>query len=194
MFVIISGTTCSGKSSIVKELKEKGFEQLITTTTRLPRKSDKLTDYEFVSPDHFHSELSRNVFLEHNQHGDHLYGVKLKEIVRAIDSGDDYVVTLDPNGHRKMKKYLMANNVPMLSAFVTAEGKTRLRRLIEREGDIDRVMERFAVMLNTEAHWFRDESEYYDMVLETDDFPIADVAGVIMQYVTARNSLSKKVV
>lgn len=193
MFVIISGTTCSGKSSIVEHLKGKGFKQLITTTTRPPRKGDKLTSYEFVSPDHFQNELSRHAFLEHNQHGDHFYGVKIRTIVQALDSGDDYVAVLDPNGHRKMKKYLTANNVPMLSVFVTAEGKTRLRRLLEREGDIDRVMERFAVMLNTEAHWFRDESEYYDMVLETDDFPIADVAGVIMQYVTARNSLSKKV-
>lgn len=195
MIVVLTGSTCSGKSAVVEELTNRGFFQITTTTTRPPRPTDKPFAYHFLSEEGFMQGITTNKFLESNQHGDYLYGVGLREIAQAIDSGDDWVITLDPSGHRKLKRYLEANKAPMLSVFLQADAKVRLKRLTEREGDQDDVMDRLATMLTVEAHWFRDESEYYDMLLETDEHSIEDIAGVITRHVNERNrnSLSKKV-
>lgn len=195
MIVIITGPTCSGKSSLVAELKNRGFLQIVTTTTRPQRPTDKPSDYNFINEDEFMYEMEKNRLLESNQHGDYLYGVGLQEVVKAVDCGGDWVITLDPSGQRKLKRYLEANKAPMLSVFLQADAKVRLHRLVQREGKHDAVMDRLATMLTVEAHWFRDDSEYYDMLLETGENSAKDVADVITQHVTRynKNSLSKKV-
>lgn len=54
MLTIIMGRTCSGKSTIVKELKKYGFHLILTTTTRPKREKEiQNVDYHFVSEEEF---------------------------------------------------------------------------------------------------------------------------------------------
>lgn len=192
MFVIISGMTCTGKSTLANELIGKWFKKVTSTTTR-PRREDEIVDYNFVSKDEFEQKIINKQILEYIQHGEHLYGLELAEVAKSIDAGENAVVVMEPHGFKKLKRYLEANDVAFLSVFLMCDKAVLIRRLVERETDSDALVERLATMLEVESKWER-ELHHYDMMLCTDECSIADCAGVILDHVDARskNSLSKR--
>ena len=66
MLTIIIGKTCSGKSSIVKELRKYGFHSILTTTTRPIRNGETQdVDYHFISEKEFLKKVEQNFFTEY---------------------------------------------------------------------------------------------------------------------------------
>lgn len=189
MFVIISGTTCSGKTTVAQILKGRGFNKIITVTTRPKRQGEDHTSYKFLSED----EFAKVKLLESNQHGEFMYGVEINELANAIDSNKDTVLILDPNGMRKAKRYLEANNQVVLCVFLNAAAKTRVARLCMRETNTDTLIDRVVTMMNTENSWAINNVDWeeYDMLLESDKGTPIEIAEVIIRHVEARNSLSK---
>ena len=66
MFVLLSGTTCSGKTTIADALTEKyGFNRIITTTSR-PKREGEVDGlhYHFITQTEFDALKKADQFLE----------------------------------------------------------------------------------------------------------------------------------
>lgn len=192
MFVIISGMTCTGKSTLANELIAKGFTKVTSTTTR-PRREDEIAEYNFISKDEFEQKIINKQILEYVEHGEHLYGLEIAEVAKLVGAGKHSVIVMEPQGFKKLKRYLEANDAPYLSVFLMCDKAIVVKRLVERETDSDALVDRLATMLEVESKWER-ELHNYDMMLRTDDSPISNCAQIVIDHVQARmkNSLSKR--
>ena len=98
--IVLMGKTCSGKSSIVKELKKYGFHQILTTTTRPVRAGEiQDIDYHFTSEDDFLDKVAHGYFAEYKAYdtkfGIWYYGLSREDIENA---GKKDIVILTPDG------------------------------------------------------------------------------------------------
>ena len=61
---IIVGKTCSGKTTVMKNLEDFNFSKMITSTTREPRVGEVHgVDYFFKTKDEFEANISKNLFI-----------------------------------------------------------------------------------------------------------------------------------
>lgn len=99
----IIGPPASGKSSIVKKLKEYGLPVLISHTTRPPRKYEKDgTDYYFVDKTAF----TKMNFVEKASYSNHFYGLTKEEVLSKVNKHPVSIVDIDLNGLDQLKKLL----------------------------------------------------------------------------------------
>lgn len=166
MFVVLSGTTCSGKSVISDELVQRyGFARIVTTTSR-PKREGEVDGwtYNFVSQTEFDELKKQGAFLETNKHSGYEYGVRIDNIAK-LPKDRNAVLIVEPNGYKKVKRYLKANDVRYLGVFVDAEIKTRIARLLTRSNN--GLAQRLEAMIKVESHWIN-EIDLYDMLIQND--------------------------
>ena len=106
LFIVISGPSGTGKTSVIKELCE-GDTTLafsISATTRPPR-SDETDgiDYYFLDQTEFEDLIDRSGFLEWVKYGGHYYGTLKSTIESTIEKGKDLVLEIDVHGAMKVK-------------------------------------------------------------------------------------------
>ena len=66
MITVIVGKTASGKTTVLNELVKKGYERIITYTTRPPRKGEKQKKtYNFISEEEFLKKIQDGFFAEY---------------------------------------------------------------------------------------------------------------------------------
>lgn len=167
MFVILSGTTCSGKSAISKQLVEQyGFARIVTTTSR-PKREGEIDgwDYHFVGNDQFEEIKQAKGFLETNKHGGFEYGVQISSI-SSLPASRNAVLIVDPNGYKKVKRYLKANEIKYLGAFIDADIRLRIGRLLNRADE--NLASRLEAMIQVESRWI-DQIDHYDMLIQNDN-------------------------
>ena len=70
MLLILLGKTCSGKTTIAKELEMKhGFHRIPTTTCRPMRKGEiQDIDYHFISEEEFLEKIENSFFIEYKSY------------------------------------------------------------------------------------------------------------------------------
>jgi guanylate kinase len=132
MIYTLTGPSCSGKTTLVKELVKTGkFEALVGFTTRPPRAGEiEGQDYFFLSPEQAQGYIDRNAALEHVSFNGHLYGILVNEVERAFATGKIPVCILNPHG-----KYIYEQKVPVKDLFriyVEADLRTLVRRFLGR--------------------------------------------------------------
>ncbi|WP_354734626.1 guanylate kinase [Acinetobacter nosocomialis] len=174
MFVLLSGTTCSGKTTIADTLTEKyGFMRIVTTTSR-PKREGEIDGwhYHFVTQAEFDALKKAGQFLETNKHGNYEYGVGIDKF-QNMPENRNAVLIIEPNGYKKIKRYLKANEIKYLGAFVDADIRSRLNRLIVRADQ--KLAERLEVMIKVESHWIN-EIDQYDMLIQND----CSIEGALM--------------
>lgn len=128
--IIILGKTCSGKSTIQKELIRIGFEPLVTYTTRPPRDGEiNGVDYNFMSEDEFLEKVKNEEFAEYTYYetlfGRWYYGSLKKDIT------SNKVVVLNPSGLYQLKN---DTNLDITSVYIDVNNKV-LRRRLKSRGD-----------------------------------------------------------
>jgi guanylate kinase len=129
MILIISGKTASGKTAVVNELVKMGYEQIVTYTTRPPRKGEKdgIT-YNYISEDEFLKKVAEGFFAEYKSYdtvdGTWYYGSAIE------DYTGDKVVILTPSGHDVIKQ-MMSNKA--FGIYLFANNKTLVNRLVNRK-------------------------------------------------------------
>ncbi len=127
--LLLVGKSCSGKTTIAKELKKLGLEEVISYTTRPPRKGeiDGVT-YHFISEDEFLKKYNNGFFAETTS-----YKVVFEEIWRygsaVEDLTDDKVVIVNPYGLRQLRKIPSLNPIAF---YITASEETIWNRLRQR--------------------------------------------------------------
>lgn len=140
MLVVLLGKTCSGKTTIAKELEMKhGFHRIITTTSRPIRKGEKQDiDYHFITEDEFLNKINEDYFVEYKSYnttsGTWYYGTS-RESLSNLDDDKNYVIVLTPDGYKKI-------DVPCKSLYIYANNATIIDRLKKRKDKRDSIQRR----------------------------------------------------
>jgi len=174
--ICIVGKSGSGKSELCNALTNKGYNKVITYTTRPPRDGEvDGIDYHFVDDEYF--EEHQNDFLETATYRGWQYGSMKK------DYHEDSVAILTPAGMRRLQFHFNITDLQMstlATVLLVASRKDRLVKLIETRDDIDEVLRRE----QTEVGQFDGVGAEVDFVLPNDyETTPAKLASILLEAV-----------
>jgi guanylate kinase len=135
LLVVISGTSGSGKDSVVKgviaRMQERGTPAhfVVTATTRAKRETEvEGKDYFFVSRSEFEEMIARDELLEYaNVYGDYK-GVPKQQVREAMASGRDVLMRLDIQGAAAIRQIAPEAVFIFITAPSEEELANRLRQ------------------------------------------------------------------
>ena len=135
MLLIVTGSTASGKDTIVKKLLQKypTFSKITTTTSRTPRAGEvDGQDYYFVSKAEFLQMQQDGKFLETVEYSGNYYGTTKAEIKKVLN-GQNMIWRIEPTMAARAKGYFADIIDNTLIVFITTLDKqTLVRRLAAR--------------------------------------------------------------
>lgn len=148
--IIISGTTCAGKGTVVKKLLANHNDIVLSTSyTSRPKRDSEVdgVDYYFVTPEEFERKIKNGDFLEYAQvqYGAY-YGTPKKEVLELLNSGKDVILEIDVQGAKQIKELYPST----ILIFIMAPSMREVKRRIMMRGDenIDQIISRFKVAYN----------------------------------------------
>ena len=148
--IIISGTTCAGKGTVVKKLVEKNpnLKVSISYTSREKRDGEiEGKDYYFVSSEEFERKIQDGDFLEYAkvQYGKY-YGTPKKEVHDLLERGFDVILEIDVQGAQQIKEMFPQT----ILIFIMAPSMSEVKRRIKARGKEtkEQILERFKVAYN----------------------------------------------
>ena len=177
--IIISGTTCAGKGTVIKKLLANHNDIVLSTSyTSRPKRESEIdgVDYYFVSKEEFERKIENGDFLEYAQvqYGAY-YGTPKKEVLELLDSGKDVILEIDVQGAKQIKELYPET----ILIFIMAPSMREVKRRIMMRGDenIDQIISRFKVAYN-EINQIND----YNYVVVNDDIDkaIAKVEAILV--------------
>jgi guanylate kinase len=171
--VSLTGPSCAGKTTLEKRLKEEGFVQVISHTTREPRAGEENGKaYHFIDKSEFKRLRDTGFFVETVHFNNNFYGVSAQEIERVAAEDKPIVVIVEPEGLLQIREYCHLHSWNLHSVFIDNPGEVIARRFLERMlGDfslaigkggeaaksvIETYSKRLGVMLKDECHWAED--------------------------------------
>lgn len=130
--IILTGKSCSGKDTILKELTKLGYQKIITYTTRPPRKKeiDGLS-YNFITEKDFLEKITNNFFAEydafHSVEGEWFYGSSKDSYFNSQDKA----IILTPKGISQIKVSGFTN----FKVFYIDAPEEIIKERLEKRGD-----------------------------------------------------------
>lgn len=164
--IIISGTTCAGKDTVVKSLLKNSdnITKSISYTSRPIRSGEKNgKDYYFVDKEEFERKIENDDFLEYAcvQYGAY-YGTPKKEVIDLLNEGKDVILVIDVQGAQIIKEKYPETLLIFIMAPSMKEVK---KRIIARGGETKtQIIERFKLAYNE-----INEVNKYNYVVVNDD-------------------------
>jgi guanylate kinase len=133
ILVTITGPSVTGKSKLAQLLQDYGFEELVSTTTRPPRKGEvDGIHYNFVDVPTFESMLENNLMIEKVQVGKNYYGVSKPAFDKVISKGKNGVAVVEPDGAQQVAAYCAQNNIVLHQVFVDNPTHVLVERFLKR--------------------------------------------------------------
>lgn len=158
--IILIGPSASGKSTIEKSLVRDGFKNIISYTSRPIRECEtNHKDYHFITKEDFQEKLNDGFFAEHTEYNSWFYGIA-KE-----DMKQDSIAVVEPFGFRQLLKLSEKENFNILSFFIEAPERMRLKRMVDRG---DNLMEIFRRIFSDQGV-FQGIDKEVDYVIENHD-------------------------
>ncbi len=142
--IIISGTTCAGKGTIIKHLLERNKKLYLSISyTSRPMRNGEVDgkDYFFVSPEEFEEKIKNGDFLEYAQvHYGCYYGTPKKEINEKLDEGFDVILEIEVIGAKQIKElfpetvliFIMAPSMEVVKERILARNGENPEQIIKR--------------------------------------------------------------
>lgn len=139
MFLILCGKSASGKDTIAKRLCRRGFEPLISYTTRPMREGERdFVDYVFLTKKDFEQRIAEDRFIEYRSYETLVdgkkdiwyYGTPKRDKDDLLTAEKDFVIVLDLEGAEKFMNYYGRQNC--LCCFIGADKQTRTERAMKR--------------------------------------------------------------
>jgi guanylate kinase len=188
LLIVISGTSGSGKDTVVRSLIER-FEQgqrplyfVVTATTR-PRRENEVdgVDYVFVSKRDFEAMIASDALVEHALVYGQYYGVPKGHIQKAMDAmakGQDVIMRLDVQGARTIRQMVPE----ALLVFITASSEPELAERLRgrRTEDIDQLDLRLRTARQEMAH-----IPEFDYVVPNADAKLGETIETVLAIITA---------
>lgn len=137
--IILVGASGSGKTTIAKYLeKNYGYKQIISFTTRPPRKGEvNGEDYYFISKERFLELKASNFFAETAEYNGWYYGTATTDYTALNDVYS--IAILTPHGLRQVKKLKGTN---LASIYIDVPRRDRLIKALERGDNIEEAYRR----------------------------------------------------
>jgi guanylate kinase len=184
--VVITGPTCSGKSSVEKSMHALGYAKMISHTTRAPRVGEVHgVDYHFISEIEFSDMKETNRFVETVEFGGARYGKSVTALVDVICTAEHAATVLEPQGARALRARCKDMGIPFVNVWLDCSPVAQAERFLDRiTGNPLAVAGRLASMLSIEQDW-RDarHSGQYDLDLATHLHPVTTIAAKISEFV-----------
>lgn len=169
--VTLTGPSCAGKTTLEKRLKEAGFVQVISHTTRSPRAGEENGKaYYFIDKSEFKRLEAVGFFVESVYFNGNYYGVSAQEIKRVAEEGKPIVVIVEPKGLKQIKAYCNLHGWNLFSVFIDNPGDVIAKRFLDRMfrdyeenmtpagyvKTLETYSKRLGVMLKDECWWGED--------------------------------------
>jgi guanylate kinase len=170
MIYIFVGPSCSGKTSIGKDLNlETGIPELISHTTRPKRKGEvEGIHYYYVSKEEF-DQIDK---VEYTEYAENKYCISRKELEDKLNKNGDVFTIMDMNGVKQMKENLSDKKIKVL--YFDVPKHQLMFRLIKRDGFIKGIKRMWHAIKNDEFqnkeyadYVIRNENGYYKAALES---------------------------
>ena len=133
ILLVISSPSGAGKTTLTHRLLQE-FPELrfsVSHTTRKPRQNEvDGQDYHFVTEEAFRQVLDGDGFAEWAEVHGNLYGTRLDELQRLLDSGKDVVLELDVQGMQNLK----AADLDVVTVFIEPPSMEELERRLRDRG------------------------------------------------------------
>lgn len=148
--IIISGTTCAGKGTVIKKVLENHNDIVLSVSyTSRPKREHEVdgVDYYFVTQEEFEKKIANNEFLEYAQvHYGCYYGTPKKEILEQLETGKDVILEIDVQGAKQIKEKFPET----ILIFIMAPSMEEIKRRIKMRGDEnnEQIISRFKVAYN----------------------------------------------
>ena len=168
--IIISGTTCAGKGTVIKELIKKNQNLVLSTsyTSRYMRDGEQDgVDYFFVSKEEFEEKIKNKEFLEYAiVHNSHYYGTPKKEVKGLLEQGMDVILEIDVQGAQQIKELIPET----VLIFIVAPSMEILKKRIKERGaeNNEQILKRFRT-----AYQEINEIPKYNYVVVNDEVDMA---------------------
>lgn len=138
LLIVISGPTCSGKDTVMKELLKhnKNMRRLVTTNSRPKRAEEQEgVDYYFIQRNEFEKLIAQEAFYEWVEYRGEYRGGRKKHVREALNSGKDVIWRIDVRGvkniHGKVKKEFPNSVFIFLTETLEVLKKRMLKRATE---------------------------------------------------------------
>lgn len=168
--IIISGTTCAGKGTVIEELLKKNDNLALSISyTSRPKRENEVdkVDYYFVTKEEFEKKIKDGDFLEYAQvQYNAYYGTPKKEVIELLNSGKDVILEIDVQGAKQIK----ALYPETILIFIMAPSMTEVKKRIKMRGmeNNEQIIARFKVAYNE-----INEINQYNYVVVNDDLDMA---------------------
>ncbi len=142
--IIISGTTCAGKGTVIKKLLErnKNIVLSLSYTSRPIRKGEvDGIDYKFISHEEFERKIENGDFLEYAKvrYGEY-FGTPKENIENLLRSGKDVILEIDVQGAKQIKEklpetiliFIMAPSMEEVKRRIKARGAETAEQIVDR--------------------------------------------------------------
>ena len=142
--IIISGTTCAGKGTVIKELLKRNKDLCVSIScTSRPKRDNEIDgkDYYFLTREEFEKKIKNNEFLEYAkvQYGEY-YGTPKAGVKKLLEEGKNVILEIDVEGAKQIKKmfpetiliFVMAPSMEEVKRRIKSRGKETPEQIIKR--------------------------------------------------------------
>lgn len=142
--IIISGTTCAGKGTVINELLARNDNLCLSVSyTSRPMRPGEVdgVDYYFISRSDFERKIEQGEFLEYAkvQYGEY-FGTSKETVKNLLQTGKDVILEIDVQGAEQIKKlfpetiliFVMAPSMEEVKKRIKARGKENNEQIIDR--------------------------------------------------------------
>ena len=181
LFIVISGPSGTGKTSVIKELCEgdSTLEFSISATTRPPR-SDEINgvDYHFLDQTEFENLIQCGGFLEWVKYGGYYYGTLKSTVESTIEKGKDLILEIDVHGAMKVKDI----GIRCTGIFLLPPSLESLeKRLRNRKTESDSELQRRLLTAKSEFDYVKD----YNYFIVNPDHNVKEAVTQIRNIISA---------
>lgn len=193
MFLILCGKSASGKDAVAKRLSRRGFETLLSYTSRPMRYGEKdFVDYVFLTKQDFEQRIKEGRFIEYRSYKTLVngkediwyYGTPKRNGDDLLTAEKDFVIILDLDGAKAFMDYYGKENCFCIS--IESSDSTRTERAMKRgsfdETEWDRRVEADAEAFSEE----RVEAVCDDRVYNGKTTLLSTLVGYIIREFEAR--------
>ena len=177
VLLIISGPTCAGKDTLIRELQKrtKNLRRLVTTNSRPKRVDEKEgVDYYFVSKDEFEKLIAEDAFFEWVEYRGHYRGGQKKHVKGALGSGQDVVWRIDVRGVKNIYQKVKEFHPRSAFVFLTAPLNSLSKRM--KRGDEDKKWKDWNI---NRAKWELKQSGNYDYIVKNEDGKLEEAVKAV---------------
>ena len=173
--IITDGPSCSGKSTLLKNLD--GVIAISHTTRPIRPGEENGVDYFFISEDEFKRLESLNEFIEVNNIHGNLYGLTKNELLRKLATGKLVLLDVESKG---LISILNSNILPRdktLVVFIDCSENEFKNRMLKRDGCMNETRIKNGII---ERERYIENKEFFDKYIDSTHLTPSEIRDMVL--------------